>query len=146
MNDLETRYQRMNRASLIALVGIGVAMLCSAVSITARENGWIDSGSLWEGLLAVGRVAGWATFGVTLLLSWRFGRRLGAEQRAQLRDELDQFLKARSVQRAFLVTMVVAAVIGALPSAVSWPGRAVAMTLFAIGVLTLAGTRLREEP
>lgn len=145
MNDLEDRYERFSYASSVALIAIAVAMLASAVTITARDHGWIEAGSLWVGLLTVVTITGYLAFGVIMLLGYRFGRRLTLEERSRLQDELNRLIAARSVQRAFIVTMVTAALLGAMPAQLSWPGRAAAMTLFAVGMLTLAWSRLRAE-
>lgn len=145
MNDIETRYDRVNRASSIALISIAVGMLASASAITARDHGWIEDGSFWTGLLTLVTIGGYLVFGALMLLGWRFGTRLTAEQRAQFRDELARMVAAQSVQRAFIVTMVAAALMAAMPARIAWSGQAAAMTLFAIGMLTLAWTRLRAE-
>lgn len=145
MNDVEARYERLNRASSVALISIAVAMLASASAITARDHDWIEDGSLWVELFTLVTIAGYLAFGAIMLLGWRFGRRLTADQRAQFRDELARMVATRSVQQAFIVTMVAAAVIAAIPDGVEWSGRAAAMTLFAIGMLTLAWARLRAE-
>jgi hypothetical protein len=145
MDNIEDRYQRISRGMSLALVAISLAMLASAATTVAADHDWIEKGSLLFGALTLTTVVGYLAFGLLMMIGWRFSRRLSPEEREQLGDEFAQFVTYRSAQRAFIVTMVAAALLAALPEEVRWPGRAAAMTLFAIGMLTLAWFRLRAD-
>ena len=145
MNSLEVRYHRLSNASAVALIAIAVGTLAIAASATARHAGWIEGDSMWAGVLTLVSIAGYLIFGAIAFLGWRFARTLTPQQRAQVSGEFESFTATRTIRRAFIVAMIAAVLIGALPDRVDWPGNASAMTIFAIGMLSLAWGRLQSN-
>ena len=141
--DIETKHALVKRRVLYGQAAAGVAVLASALGNAGRSEGWLKSP--WS--LVVGLVAaiGFLVLGAALVSAWRFNEGLSEDQRSKLSDELALFLDTQAMRRAALATLVAAGVIAALPSAAAWSGGLVAASLFCLGSLTLAMSRLLSD-
>jgi hypothetical protein len=142
-SDLEIRHGLVRRRVLYGQIAAGVAVVASALGNTGRSEGWLTSSwSLLVGLIAA---VGFLLLGAALISAWRFNEGLSTDQRSRLSDEFTSFLDDQATRRAALTTLVGAGVIAALPSAAEWSGGIVAASLFCLGSITLAVSKLLSD-
>lgn len=142
-SDIETRHGLVKRRVLYGQIAAGVAVVASALGNAGRSAGWLTSSwSLLVGLIAA---VGFLLLGGALVSAWRFNERLSTDQRLKLSDEFTSFLDDQATRRAALATLAAAGIIAALPSAAQWSGGIVAASLFCLGSITLAVSRLLSD-
>ncbi|MGA7227153.1 MAG: hypothetical protein WBZ40_06935 [Acidimicrobiia bacterium] len=142
-SDIETRHGLVKRRVLYGQIAAGVAVVASALGNAGRSAGWLTSSwSLLVGLIAA---VGFLLLGGALVSAWRFNEGLSTDQRLKLSDEFTSFLDDQATRRAALATLAAAGVIAALPSAAEWSGGIVAASLFCLGSITLAVSRLLSD-
>ncbi|MFZ0625187.1 MAG: hypothetical protein WAN34_01660 [Acidimicrobiia bacterium] len=142
-SDIETRHGLVKRRVLYGQIAAGVAVVASALGNAGRSAGWLTSSwSLLVGLIAA---VGFLLLGGALVSAWRFNERLSTDQRLKLSDEFTSFLDDQATRRAALATLAAAGIIAALPSAAQWSGGIVAASLFCLGSVTLAVSRLLSD-
>lgn len=142
-SDIETRHHLVKRRVLYGQAAAGVAVVASALGNAGRSGGWLTG---WvSALVGLVAAAGFLWLGWALVYAWRFNEGLTTEERSKLSDEFISFLDDQAMKRAALATLAAAGVVAALPSAVEWPGGVVAASLFCVGSLTLAMSRLLSD-
>jgi small-conductance mechanosensitive channel len=143
---LERRQAQIERSTVIGLLALAVAFLAAAARSTAVHLEWLAADAAAVRLLQFIWIIGLVLFGLAFGWLSVLGRRLEAQERMALGDELQVLLSRKSAVSAYMITFIVAVVIAAIPGSERLPGNAVASAIVGVGAATLALQRLWSDP
>lgn len=139
---LEQKQTQIERSTVIGLLALAVAFLAAAARWTALHLEWLPADAVAPRVMQFIWIIGLVLFGLTFGWLSLLGRRLEAQERMVLGDELQVLLSRKNAVSAYVVTFVVAVLIAAIPGSEQLPGNAVAAAIVGVGAATLALQRL----
>lgn len=142
---LERKQAQIERSTSIGLLALAIAFLAAAARSTALHLEWLAADAVAARGLQFIWILGLVLFGFAFGWLSLLGRRLDAEERMVLGDELQVLLSRRNAVSAYIVTFFVAVLIAAIPGSEQLPGNAAASAIVAVGAATLALQRLRSD-
>ena len=143
---LEQKHAQIERSTVIGLLALAGAFIAAAARWSAVHLEWLAADTAAARVLHFIWIIGLVLFGLAFGWLWLLGRRLEAQERTALGDELQVLLSKKSAVNAYMVTFTMAVVIAAMPGSERLPGNAVAAAIVGVGAATLALQRLRSNP